>query len=107
MSFKVADRRAVTMIAPPSPVVDADNRGGREDPRSEPTHHAQQRVVAYVNVEPMGKGCSRAASKRDGEAVDDIVEAACSPRSRLDRLEPFGKDPSNAGLGVAEEAACP
>ncbi len=27
MSFKVADQRAVAVIAPPGPVIDADNRG--------------------------------------------------------------------------------
>jgi hypothetical protein len=39
MSFKVADQRVVTMIAPPGPVIDASNRGRRTPSGSTPAHH--------------------------------------------------------------------
>jgi hypothetical protein len=95
------------MIAPPGPVVDADDRGRRKGARSAPPHQAQKGVIAHLNVEAARKGSSRPTSERDGETVRDLVETACSPCSWLDRLEPLGEDPSGTGLGVAEEAARP
>jgi hypothetical protein len=76
MPFKIADQRAVAMIAPPGPVIDADDRRRRKASWPTPTHHAQQRVVAHLDVEPARKGGSRSASKRNGQTVDHIVEAA-------------------------------
>ena len=107
MPLKVADKRAVAVIAPPRPVIDADNRRRRKAPWSTPAHHAQQRVVAHLDVEPARKGGSRSASKRNGETVDHIVEAARTSRSWFDSLEAFGKDPPLASRSVAEEAAGP
>jgi hypothetical protein len=39
--------------------------------------------------------------------VDHVVEPACTSRSWLDCLEPFGKDPPPASRSIAEEAAGP
>jgi hypothetical protein len=39
--------------------------------------------------------------------VNHVVEPARASGSWFHRLEPFGKDPPRAGLGVAEEAAGP
>jgi len=107
MPFKVADQRAVAVIAPPSPVIDADNRRRRKASLPTPTHHAQQRVVAHLDVEPARKGGSRSASKRNGETVDHIVEAVRTSRSWFDSLEAFGKDPPIASPSVAEKATGP
>jgi hypothetical protein len=106
-ALKVADERAVAVIAPPGPIVDADNRRRRKDSRSTPSHRAQQRVVAYLNVEPTGKGGGRPASQRKSETVNDVVEPARAPGSRFNSLKPFGEDPPGAGRRVAEEAASP
>ena len=95
-TFKVADQRAVAVIAPPGPVIDADNRRRRKASRSAMAHHAQQRVIAHHDVEPTRKGGSRPASERNGETVDHVVEPARASGSRFDRLEPFGEDPPRA-----------
>ena len=106
-TFKVADQRAIAVIAPPGPVIDADYRRRRKASQSTPAHHAQQRVIAHHDVEPARKRGCRPASERDGETVNHVVEPARTSGSRFDHLEPFGKDPSHAGLGVAEEATGP
>jgi hypothetical protein len=103
----VADQRAVTVVTSPRPIVDADNRGRRKASRSTPTHHAQQGVIAHLNVEPTRKRGRRSASERNREAVYDIVEPPGASGSWLDGLEPFSKDPPCAGLGIADEAAGP
>ena len=105
--LKVADQRAVAVVTSPRPIVDADNRGRRKASRSTPTHHAQQGVIAHLNVEPTRKRGRRSASERNREAVHDIVEPPGASGSWLDGLEPFSKDPPCAGLGIADEAAGP
>ena len=100
--FKVADQRAVAVIAPPGPVIDADNRGRRKASWPTSAHHAQQRVIAHLDVDPARKRGCRPASERNGETVDHVVEPARASGSWLDRLEPFREDPPRAGLGVAE-----
>ena len=105
--FKVAHQRAVALVAPPGPVVDAHNRRRGKASWSTAAHQAQQRVVAHHDVEPARKRGRRPASERNGETVNHVVEPARASGSWFDRLEPFGKDPPRAGLGVAEEAAGP
>jgi hypothetical protein len=107
MSLKVADQRAVAVVAPPGPVIDADNRGWRKVSWSSPPNHAQQRVVAHFDVEPMRKGGGRPAAKRNRETVDHVVESVRTSGPRFDRPESFGKDPPCASRSVTEEAAGP
>ena len=105
--FKVAHQSAVALVAPPGPVVNAHNRRRRKASWSTAAHQAQKRVVAHHDVEPPRKRGRRPASERNGETVNDVVEPARASGSWFHRLEPFGKDPPRAGLGVAEEAAGP
>jgi hypothetical protein len=107
VSFKIADQRAVAVIAPPGPVINANNRGRRKASWSTPAHHAQQRIVAHPEVEPARRGSSRPASEHNGETMDHVVEPACTSRSWFDCLEPFGKDPPPASRSITEEAAAP
>jgi hypothetical protein len=107
MPFKVADKRAIAVIAPPRPVIDADNRRRRKASWSTPANHAQQRVVAHLDVEPARRWGSRSASQRNGETVNHIVEAARTSRSWFDSLEAFGKGPPIATPSVAEKATGP
>ena len=105
--FKVARQSAAALVAPPGPVVNAHNRRRRKASWSTAAHQAQKRVVAHHDVEPPRKRGRRPASERNGETVNDVVEPARASGSWFHRLEPFGKDPPRAGLGVAEEAAGP
>ena len=97
-TLKIADQRAVAKIAPPGPVVDADNRRRREASRSAAAHDAQQRVIAHHDIEPARKGGCRSASQRNRETVDHVVEPGRPSGSWLDRFEPFGEDPLRARL---------
>ena len=105
MSFKIADQRAVAVIAPPGPVINADNRGRQKASWSTPAYHAQQRIVAHLDVEPARKGGSRPASERNGETVDHIVEAARTSGSWFDGVKPFGEDPPRASRSITEPRA--
>ena len=104
-SFKIADQRAVAVIAPPGPVINANNHGRRKASCSTSAHHAQQRIVAHLEVEPTRKRSSRPASERNGETVDHVVEPARTSGSRFDRFESFSKDPPRASRSITEEAA--
>src|SRR6185437_6380888 len=86
MPFKVADQRAVAVIAPPCPVIDADNRGRRKASWSPPPNHVQQRIVAHRDVESAGYRSSRPPAKRNRETVHDIIEPV---RQRQTDAEPL------------------
>jgi hypothetical protein len=106
-TLKVADQRAVAVIASPGPVIDADNRRRRKASRPTAAHHTQQRVIAHDDIEPARKGGCRPASERNRETVDHVIQPARPSRSWFDGLEPFGKDLSRARFSIAEEAAGP
>src|SRR5579863_1515881 len=73
-----------------------------------PRRRTKRRSVSLLHdVEPPRKRGRRPASERNGETVNHVVEPARASGSWFHRLEPFGKDPPRAGLGVAEEAAGP
>jgi hypothetical protein len=81
MSFEVTDQHAVALVASPSPIIDADNRRRPKASRSTSAHHAQQCVVAHLEVEPTRKRGSRPPAKRDRETVHDIIEPVRPSRS--------------------------
>ena len=93
MSFKIADQRAVAGDCAAKPSHRC--RQSQAEPRF--VVHARRTMRNSVSLLTLTlsrreKGGSRSASKRNGEAVDHIVEllVRCSwPNG----LEPFGKDP--------------
>lgn len=73
-AFEVADDCAVAVIAPPREVINADHaqRLARH-PRTLPDH-AQQRVVADRQHQPLREAGSRSAAQREPEVLDNLIE---------------------------------
>lgn len=81
-AFKVADDRAVAVIAPPREVVDVDYAARlARHPRTLPDH-AQQRIVADRKHQPLREACSRSAAQREPKVLDDMIETIRPAGSR-------------------------
>src|SRR5664280_356670 len=80
-TLKVADDRAIAMVPPPGPVIDADHLESLGWQRGAAPHHPQQRIVADRQHQPSGKACRWPAAKCKPEMVDDQLKSRRSPRS--------------------------
>jgi len=101
--LKVADNRCVTVIAPDSPVIDANDRqwlGARKCP---PPHHAQHGIVADRKHQARGEARCRPATERQAEMMNHAIEPVC-PAGTLGEygsIEALGEYPPPATLGLA------
>ena len=72
-----------------------------------PTHHAQQRIVADRQHQPLGKTRCRSAAERKTEMMDEFIEPTSASRPRCENRigEAFSEDPTTAPHGIAPEAS--
>ena len=105
-AFKVADDCAIAVIAPPREVVDADHtqRLARH-PRTLPDH-AQQRVVADRQHQPLREAGSRSAAQSEPEVLDNMIETIRPAGSRREDAitKTLGEDLPAAEDRIAPEA---
>jgi len=104
--FEVADDRAVPVIAPPCEVVDADHgQRLRRHLRFAP-NHAQQRIVADRDHQPLGKARRRTTAKRQAKVMHDQFQSPCPARHRSQHIlaKSLGEDATAAEHGIAPEA---
>jgi hypothetical protein len=73
--LEIANERAVSLIASPGPVIDADD--GRRNDRlpTAPPHDPQQRVVAHQHHQPACEIRSRTPAKSKRQMMHDVLKA--------------------------------
>ncbi len=72
--FQVADDAGVPMIAPPCPIINADNLERVSWRTVTASDHAQERILADRQHQPLCEACCRSTAKRQTEVMDDSVE---------------------------------
>jgi len=78
VSLEVADNRSVALIAPPRPVINADDvQPIARRPRSS-AYNAKQGIVAHRRHKPSGKARGGPPAERQTEMVDDAIKAMSS-----------------------------
>src|ERR1700758_5400199 len=105
--FQIADDAGVSVIAPPGPVIDADNLKRVSRGTVTASDHAQESILTHRQHQPSCEVCCRSTAKRQTEVMNDSVQ----PRraSRRWCQYPFGEtlreDLAPAQNGVAAEAS--
>jgi hypothetical protein len=105
--LEVADDCSVTLIAPPCPIIDADNARCSKGWTPAPSNHPKQRIIAYGQHKSAGKTRCWAATQGKAKVMDDQIEPRCSPRPRRQSavIEALGENTSAAQNSVTAEAA--
>jgi hypothetical protein len=96
--LQIADNRAIAVVSPKSPIIDAGNRWSLSwRPGSSP-HDAQKRVVADRNHQSLSEAGRRPAAKRQAQMVDNMFQPRRStrPRRKHGFLEALSKNPPRA-----------
>jgi hypothetical protein len=105
--FQVADDAGVSVIAPPGPIINADNLKRVSRGTVTASDHAQESILTHRQHQPPREVCCRSTAKRQAEVMNDRVQ----PRraSRRWCQYPFGEalreDLAPAQNGVAAEAS--
>jgi hypothetical protein len=76
--FQVADDAGVSVIAPPGPIINADNPQRVRRRTATASDHAQERVFAHRQHQSFCERCCRSSAKRQTAVLDDGVK---SPRA--------------------------
>jgi hypothetical protein len=105
--FQVADDAGVSVIAPPGPIIDADNleRVGRRTVTA--SDHAQERILAYWQHQPFCEACRRSTAKRQTKVMNERVQPRRASRrwSQYPVGETLSEDLAPAQNRIAAEAA--
>ncbi len=105
--FQVTDDTGVSVIATPSPIINADNPERVDRWTAAAPDHAQQRILTHRQRQPFCEACRRSTTKRQAEVMNDELHPRRAPRRRSQY--PFGEalseDLAPAQNGVATEAA--
>lgn len=72
--FQVADDAGVSVIAPPGPIINADNPEWVGRRTATASDHAQERVFAHRQHQPFCGACRRSTTKRQTEVMDNRVQ---------------------------------
>ena len=106
-SFQIADDRSITLIAAPSPIVDADHCRWDETRASPPSHDAQQCVVAHRQHEAPRETRRRPPAQDDAETINNVIEARGSAPPWRQQLfvKALRENAPTAQNGVAVKAA--
>ena len=100
-------RSRVPLIAPPCPVVDADNAGRGKGRTPAPSNDPQQSIVAHRQHKSTGKTRRWAATQRKAKVMDDKIEPCRPPRPRRKSavIEAFSENALIAQNSNAAETA--
>ncbi len=72
--FQVADDAGVSVIAPPGPIINADNPERVSRRTATASNHAKERILAHRQHQPFCEACRRSSAKRQTEVMDDGVQ---------------------------------
>src|SRR3954469_17252388 len=87
--FQVADDAGVSVIAPPSPIINANNPERISLRAGTASDDAQERILAYRQHQPFCEACCRSSAKRQTEVMNDRVQPRRASRGRSQ--DPFGE----------------
>src|SRR3979490_2675382 len=68
------------MIAPPSPIINADNRERISRRAATAPNYAKKRVFAHRQHQPLCEACCRSTAKSQTEVMDDRVQPCRASR---------------------------
>jgi hypothetical protein len=105
--FQIADDAGVSVIAPPGPIINADDPERVSRRMATASDHAQQRILTHWQHQPFCEACRRSTAKRQTEVMDDRVQPRRAPGrwSQHPFSEAFSEDLASAQDGIATEAA--
>jgi hypothetical protein len=86
--LQITDNRPIAVVAPPGPVVDADDGRPLHREARTPAHDTQQRVVAHGHYEALGEPRARSSAEREPEMMDKALQphgAPCRRRQHVPR----------------------
>jgi hypothetical protein len=105
--FQIADDAGVSVIAPPGPIVNANDPKRVRRRTATASDHAQKRILTHWQHQPFCEACRRSTAKRQTEVMDDRVQSRRT--SGRWSQHPFSKalseDLMPAQDGIATEAA--
>jgi len=87
--FQIADDAGVSVIAPPGPIINADNVERISRRTATAPNYAKERVFAHRQHQPFCEACCRSTAKRQTEVMDDRIQPCRA--SRRWRQYPFGE----------------
>src|SRR5690606_29642841 len=104
--FQIADDRPISLAAPKSEVVNADDGELISRLFSPPAHDTQQSIVAHRQHQPFGNGCGGPAAQRQPQVVHGGLEAAGPAGLRRQHVgaKPPRKAPTAAKNRITPEA---
>jgi hypothetical protein len=107
-SFKVAYNRSVAMVAPESPIVDANHGQRLGSWKGSTPHYARHGIIADRQHQPPGEVCRRPAAQRQAKMMNHAIEPPCPARTLGEHgfVEAFGENLSLAMRGPAAKAPC-
>jgi hypothetical protein len=105
--FQVADDAGVSVIAPPGPIINADNLERVTRRTATTSDHAQERILAYWQHQPLREARCQSTAKRQTEVMDDRVQPRRASRrwSQYPVSERLSEDLASAQDGIATKAA--
>ncbi len=105
--FQIADDAGISVIAPPSPIINADDPKRVSWRTATASDHAQQCILTHWQHQSFCEACCRSPAKRETEVMDDSVQPRRAPGRWSQRPfgEPLSEDLVPAQDGIATEAA--
>src|SRR5277367_154662 len=105
--FQIAHDTGVSVIAPPGPIVNANDPKRVRRRTATASDHAQQRILTHWQHQPFCEVCRRSSAKRQTKMMDDRVQPrrASSRWSQPPFSKALGEDLTPAQDGIATEAA--
>jgi hypothetical protein len=107
-SFKIANNRAVTLVALPRPIVDADHDGRWDWRTAASANNPQQGVVAHRQHQSASETRGWPPSERKPEMMNEAVQPRGSPSPRRQDVgaEALGENCAATRSGVASKTPC-
>jgi hypothetical protein len=78
--FQIVDDAGVSVIAPPGPIINADDLERISWRTMTASDHAQERILADRRHQPLCEACRRSTAKRETEVMDDSVQPCRASR---------------------------
>lgn len=106
-AFKIANDGAVSMIASPGPIINADDVRWYRRRAIIPANGSQQRIIAHRESEAICKSGRRATAQCESEMANQTVQARCPASHGANYIvaETLGENLSAAMAGTTDEAS--
>ena len=104
-AFKIANDGAISMIASPGPVINADDARWYRRRTVVSANGSQQRIIAHRETETICKSSRRTTTQRKSKMVNQTVQTSCPTSHGADHAitEALGENLSAAMSGSTDE----